>query len=110
MVRRFVLVHYGRGKWKWTNRVTPIIYLGITFIPSYSKQSNSFLHKRRQKFFGTWAKLTWVHGLLFFYFFIFRLLTFQGWRNKFVASWSNFTWGRGRGMADSYSHGLHVFL
>jgi hypothetical protein len=85
-----------------TNRVIiPIIYLGITFTPSYYKQSNSLLHKRRQKFFGTWAKLTWDHGFLFIYLLKIRLLTFQGWRNKFVASWSNFTWGRGRGMADS---------
>jgi hypothetical protein len=50
-----------------TNRVTPVIYLGITFTPSYYKQSNSLLHKRRQKFFGTWAKLTWDHGLFFFF-------------------------------------------
>jgi hypothetical protein len=42
-----------------TNRVTPIIYLDITFTPSYYKQSKSLLHKRRQKNFGTWAKLTW---------------------------------------------------
>jgi hypothetical protein len=52
-----------------TNRVTPIIYLGITFTPSYYKRSNSLLHKRRQNFFGTWAKLTWDYGLLFIYLF-----------------------------------------
>jgi hypothetical protein len=86
-----------------TNRVTPIIYLGITFTPSYYKQSNSLLSQASAKilwplgktYLGSWA-------FIFIYFkFFFRLLTFQGWRNKFVASWSNFTWGRGRGMADA---------
>jgi len=57
-----------------TNRVTPIIYLDITFTPSYYKQSKSLLHKRRQKilwhFLG--QNLPGIdHGLLFIYLFIY---------------------------------------
>jgi hypothetical protein len=61
----------GNGSGVKTNRVTPIIYLGITFTPSYYKQSNSLLHKNS---LALGAKLTWDHGLLFIHLFIYLFI------------------------------------
>ncbi len=63
----------GNGSGVKTNRVTPIIYLGITFTPSYYKQSNSLLHTRPQKFFGTWGK-TYLGSWAFIYSFIYLFI------------------------------------
>jgi hypothetical protein len=83
-----------------TNRVTPIIYLGITFTPSYYKHSNSLLHSVGKNSLALGQNLPGIMGF-YFYFYFFWATNISRVAKSICGELVNFTWARGRCMADS---------